>query len=202
MEDQYGNGVYREQVQFAATAGDGYTERMTLTTDTLGVTSTRWIPGSIGANAATATWNAQSATFIATGTAGAGLSILIVSGNEQTLVANALVPIGPPLPLPLVVTAGDNLSAVPFYTGPTTARAGTRLPVPRCIFRTGPAFSCSGSVSGPNRQGPGGTLIAAPGYYPPNEAAYYWILPSQPGTYYFWANAGSNSNYLAVTATR
>ena len=82
IEDQFGNGVYNQEVVFATLAGGGHVERTTLRTDTLGIASTRWTPGSLGMNTATASWNGQTVTLTATAVAGGGLGILVPNGSE------------------------------------------------------------------------------------------------------------------------
>ena len=82
VEDQHGNGVYDEEVVFAMVTGGGHVERTKLRTDTLGVVSTRWTPGTLGANTASATWSGHSVTFTATATTGGGLGVVMPNGSE------------------------------------------------------------------------------------------------------------------------
>lgn len=106
VEDQYGNGVYQQSVRFAVAAGSGYVERTTLTTDTLGNVSTRWITSALGAATATATWNGTLVSFSATATAHSGDGVVIVSGNEQSVAAHASSS-SASLPYPLVARVID-----------------------------------------------------------------------------------------------
>ena len=85
VEDTYGNGAYNEEVVFAVLSGAGHVERTKLRTDTLGIASTRWTPGTVGTNTATATWKGQSVTFHSTGTTAGGLGIVMPNGGEQSL---------------------------------------------------------------------------------------------------------------------
>jgi hypothetical protein len=77
--------VHDQPVVFAVESGSGYTERISLRTSTEGYVSTRWIPGKIGTNTASATWGGTTVSFTAQGTAATGQRIVEVMGNEQTM---------------------------------------------------------------------------------------------------------------------
>ena len=42
--------------------------------------------------------------------------------------------------------------------------------------------------------------LPAPGYQSPGQFAYFWILPAQAGTYYFYSNAPAGPNFTTATA--
>ncbi len=105
----------------------------------------------------------------------------------------------------ILTPSGANVSGFPRHTGPSTGRVGTRLPGPvivQCRDRQGGPGGCSGRVTDASGTPmSGGTLLPVPGYRTPGDIAYYWILPSQPGTYYFWAVAPAGPNFKTATAT-
>lgn len=115
VEDYVGNGVYNQEVVFATVTGGGHVERTMLRTDTLGVASTRWTPGSLGMNTATASWSGQSITFAATAVAGGGMGFTMPNGSELSIT-------GPPIdaywasPVLVVRVIDDQGAPVPGAT--------------------------------------------------------------------------------------
>jgi hypothetical protein len=105
----------------------------------------------------------------------------------------------------VVQPSGANVNAYPSPgPGVLAARVGTRVEDPVIVAcqdrQGGPSNSCGAArVSGFGGEGFGGTIIPAPGYRLEGRTAYYWILPSTPGTYYFWA--GAPANYTDARAT-
>ena len=83
LEDKYGNGAYLEIIDLTVSAGSGHVVRDTLYTDSLGRMSAKWIPGSIGPNTMTASWNGMAVGINSTGTTGFGRRIVVIAGNEQ-----------------------------------------------------------------------------------------------------------------------
>jgi adhesin/invasin len=88
VEDQYGNGVYDQPISFQVTSGGGHVERTTLRTDAAGLAATVWVPGSVGVQQATATWNGTQLSFTATSVEGTREGLIIAGGNEQTVTIN------------------------------------------------------------------------------------------------------------------
>jgi hypothetical protein len=86
-----------------------------------------------------------------------------------------------------------------------SAPVGTRVESPivaSCQDRQGgPAQGCSIFVSGAGGTGPGGTIFPAPGYRPEGQQAFFWILPTTPGTYYFWVTRPGAPNFTDARAT-
>jgi hypothetical protein len=96
----------------------------------------------------------------------------------------------------IVQSSGGGGFGVPSHTGPSTARAGRRLPgrvVVGCSDRMGGVSNCSINVQG--------QLIVAPGIFTPGHTEYFWILPTQPGTYSLTVFGAAGPNQITATAT-
>ena len=95
LVDQFGNPVAGASVTFAVAAGGGSVGGASQTTDTSGAATVgSWTLGTAtGPNGLTATAGSLSATFNATGLAGAPAQIAVLAGDGQTALVNTLLPI-------------------------------------------------------------------------------------------------------------
>ena len=138
----------------------------------------------------------QTVTSDASGLAtGTNLRVYLLGIGPKTVTAT--LPNGTVARFTLIVQSGGGGGfGVPSHTGPATARAGRRLPgriAVECSDRMGGVSSCSLNVQG--------EIIPAPGIFAPGRTEYFWILPTQPGTYSFTVFGSAGPNQITATAT-
>ena len=156
---------------------------------------------------ATVTWT-HFGSPITTTTDSEGRSTASVRYTDDPVVQTATISAAGAVATLYIVLRWSGANVTGFASPPPgflSARVGTRVESPvvaSCQDRQGgPAESCSVFVSGAGGTGFGGTFFPAPGYRPPGQRAFFWILPTTPGTYYFWVTRPGAPNYTDARAT-
>lgn len=111
-----------------------------------------------------------------------------------TIALTASLPNGSVARLTVIVESGGG-GGFGVPAGGGTARVGRRLPgrvTIRCSDRMGGVSACTWQALG--------QLIPAPGIFPRGHYEFFWILPTQPGTYSLTVFGQAGPNQITATA--